>query len=112
MNVPKGFTQAEIDALKEANPGTVLVLPLAPTETIPPDVAPSRVLGWLDIIEIPLEAGEAIALPGPIGAFLAGLTKSGIAMLRTKLSGAPLTERWTVERMQSEVHNSLALPTT
>ena len=112
MNIPAGFNAQEIAALKTANPGIVLALPLAAGETVPADVSPSRALGWLDILEIPLEAGEAIALPGPIGAFLAGLTKAGIAGLRAKLSGAPPTERWPIERMKTEMATALALPKT
>lgn len=112
MNVPAGFTPAEIDSLKAANPGVVMALALTPNETVPPAVEPSRALGWLDILEIPLEAGEAIALPGPIGAFLAGLTKTGIAALRAKLTGAAPTERWTVDRMKTEIATALVLPKT
>lgn len=112
MNIPTGFTQAQIDALKAANPGVIFALPMATTETIPADVPPNRVLGWLDILEAPVEAGEAIALPGPIGVILAGLTKAGLAALRAKLSGAAITERWTVAQIQTVLIRSLPLPTT
>lgn len=112
MNIPASFTQAQIDALKAANPGAVFALPLAANETVPADVAPSRVLGWLDILEAPIEAGEALALPGPIGVILAGLTKSGLAALRAQLSGAQITERWPITKIQTVLIQSLPLPTT
>lgn len=112
MNVPASFTQVQIDALTAVNPGTVFALPMATGVTVPADVAPSRVLGWLDILEAPVEAGEAIVLPGPIGVILAGLTKSGLAALRAQLSGAAVTERWTVSKIQTVLIQSLPLPTT
>lgn len=112
MNIPASFTQVQIDALKAANPGTVLAAPLAAGEVVPPDVTPSRVLGWLDILETPLEAGETLVLPGPIGIILAGLTKAGLASLRAKLTGAPPTERWPVARIQAEMATGLILPKT
>lgn len=111
FNVPAGFNASEVAALKAANPGAVLVLPLAAGEVAPADVPPARVLGWLDFLEAPLEAGEAILLPGPIGIFLAGLTKSGLAALRAKLSNAEPLERWTVAKIQAEM-GGLALPKT
>lgn len=112
MNIPASFTQDQIDALKAANPGAVFALPVAPGQAVPPDVAPSRVLGWLDILEAPIEAGEALVLPGPIGVILAGLTKAGIAALRAKLSNTAPTERWTVAQIQTVLIQSLPLPTT
>ena len=112
MNIPAGFTADQIAALKTANPGVLWALPLAQGEAVPADVAPNRVLGWLDILEAPVEAGEALVLPGPIGAILAGLTKEGLAALRAKLSGAQPTERWTVAQIQTVLISSLPLPKT
>jgi hypothetical protein len=112
MNVPASFTPAEIAALKAANPGTVLAAPLAANETVPADVPPPRVLGWLDIVGPALEAGETLLLPGPIGIILSGLTKDGIGVLQTALSGAAVTERWTPEKIQNEMGAGLVLPKT
>lgn len=112
MNIPTGFTQAQIDALKAVNPGVVFALPMAQGVSTPADVAPSRVLGWLDILEAPIEAGEALVLPGPIGVVLAGLTKAGLAALRAQLTGAAPTERWPVAKIQTVLIQSLPLPTT
>ena len=112
MNIPASFTQAQIDALTAANPGAVFALPMATGVSVPADVAPNRILGWLDILEAPIEAGEALVLPGPIGIILAGLTKAGIAALRAQLTNAQPTERWPISKIQSVLIQSLPLPTT
>lgn len=111
MNIPAGFNAAEIAALKTANPGTVFALPLAPGEVVPADVAPARVLGWLDMLEGPIESGETLLLPGPIGIFLAGLTKGGCKLLRDSLTKAAPTERWSPSKIQAAM-TGLVLPTT
>jgi hypothetical protein len=112
MNIPSGFTQAEISQLTAANPGVIFALPTPVGTTIPADVAPTRVLGWLDILGPALEAGEAIVLPGPIGVILASLTKSGLAALQASLASAAITERWTVEKIQQEIASNLVTPKT
>jgi hypothetical protein len=111
MNIPAGFSTAEIDALKVANPGAVFALPIVAGVTVPVDVAPSRVLGWLDLLEGPIEAGETLILPGPIGIFLAGLTKGGCKLLRASLTNAAPTERWSPSKIQAAM-TGLELPKT
>jgi hypothetical protein len=111
VNIPAGFTQAEINSLKTANPGAVFALPMAPNDVVPADVAPSRVLGWLDLLEGPLELGETVLLPGPVGIFLSGLTKGGLTLLRNQLTGAAVTERWTPTKIQAAM-TGLVVPKT
>ena len=109
--IPPGMTDAQAKAIADANPGIVIALPAPAGAAIPPDVHRERILGWLDALETPLEAGEAILLPPPLGTFLAGLTKAGLGLWRSKLTGAPQQERWTVAQMQAE-RDSLPVPKT
>lgn len=109
--LPAGFTAAQIQAIADANPGIVIALAAPAGATLPPDVHAQRILGWLDVLEAPLEAGEAIVLPPPLGTFLAGLTKAALGAWRAKLTATPQQERWTVAQMQAE-RDSLAPPKT
>jgi hypothetical protein len=109
--LPSGFTAAQAQAIANANPGIVLALPTPPGTVVPPDVHAQRILGWLDVLEQPLEAGEAIILPPPLGTFLAGLTKTALGLWRAKLTATPQKERWTAADMAAE-RDSLAPPKT
>lgn len=111
VNLPAGLTAAEAQAIADANPGIVLALPIPAGATAPPDVHAQRILGWLDALEGPLEAGESIILPPPLGTFLSGLTKGALGLWRAKLTATPAQERWTAAQMQAE-RDSLPVPKT
>src|ERR1035437_6478966 len=112
MNIPSSFTQAEISQLTAANPGVIFALPTPVGTTIPAAVAPTRVLGTLDILTPALEAAGGLRRPRPIGSILASLTKSGLAALQASLASADITERWTVEKIQQEIASNLVTPKT
>ncbi len=111
IQLPLGLTPDQVRAIMGANKGTVFAAPMPPGAVAPADVSGDRILGWLDALEAPLEAGESILLPPPIGLLLSGLTKTMLGAWRAKLTSKPLTERWTIAQMQAE-RDSLPVPKT
>ena len=111
VQVPAGLTAAQVQAIATANPGLILALPMPAGVDAPKDVHRERILGWLDTLEQPVEAGVALILPPPVGLFLSGITKLAIGAWRTKLNGTPAQERWTAAQMAAE-RDSLPVPKT
>ena len=100
--LPPGLTDAQVQAILAANKGIVFAAPAPPGAVVPLDVHRERILGWLDLLEGPLEAGESYLLPPPAGTILAGLTKEGLGLWRNKILNNPTKERWTNADMQAE----------
>ena len=111
INLPASLTAAEAQAIADANPGIVLALPNPPNTKPPADVHKERILGWLDLLEGPLEAGESLVLPPPIGTILSGVTKDLLGLWRSKLTAVGAKERWTAADMATE-RDSLPVPKT
>lgn len=104
IHVPPTFTKAEADALKAENAGSVFlsVQPLKPGESIITEAHPSFWSGVLSWLKPLVDAGLTIFVPGPLGAFVEAAVNTGIDNVKAVIDKAPVTERWTIARLQEE----------
>lgn len=116
--LPPDLSKDEIAELKALNAGVAFIVqvpqsPESAAQAVAPDgsVSASSVLPWLDILEALLPVAASIVVPIAWVPIVAGIIKVGIPAARQAITKAPITERWTVEKLLA-AQSAVAVPLT
>jgi hypothetical protein len=101
IRLPAVLTAEDIAALKAENASAAFV------QVVPMDGAPvTEASGetaslWISIIKSVLHGGRTLLVPGPWAAWVDGLIDTGVDDVTALILKAPITERWTINKIRA-----------